>query len=67
MKRGRRKRILLEPTADTSHQTTVVKIQVRPVAKELEMLVTRSSQGFEHIYRHWICAADLRGNTEIHG
>jgi hypothetical protein len=67
MKGWRRQGILLEPPADRAHEASVVKVQMRPVAKKLEMLVSRASQGFEHVDGYWLCPPDLRRNAELHG
>src|SRR5437773_7620574 len=50
VKRRRRQRIFLEPSPDRPQTASIVKVQMRTVAEELESVVSGFPHGFQQIH-----------------
>ena len=66
MHRRRWKRVFPEPTSDCAEEASVVKVEVRPVAEQFEMLVSSFANRFQEVYGDLLTAIYLSRDSEIH-
>ena len=66
MDRRCRQGILFEPSPDRPEKMPIVKVEVRPIAEQLDSAVSRFAQRFQQIQMYLLLTIELGRNAEIH-